>query len=606
MRLPSFREDISQLRDLFRITPWRMRPRVILLLIAALVIAAMDMVAVVAMLPLMEMLTGGERLPGVVQRFVVPLVGSDDRRVLLLVVTGVVGLLFLVKNVGLIVIRWLSIGVTQFATAAVQAELVRRYSGATYVEHMARSRAKILQVVSVAVPTAFSGVLLGYIAIAVDGITILFVFIALLVVSPLATLVAIGLFGGTALVVSLVLRPYALLFARRTVTLGTESWSFLNPAIEGFRDARIFQRAGLFTDGYARNRKENAKFEQRAAILGELPKYVLEIAMILGIFAIAALLFATSSEARAFGILAVFAAAAVRVIPSLNRLVATLNGVRAAKPSLAMCSEEIRSLPDADPERYVDLSGERFPLNDLVVKDLGFRYPSSHGAVLTDVQARIEAGSTTALVGSSGAGKTTFADIIAGLLPPTEGTVTVGGRDISENMGTWLNGIAAVSQSVYLWDATFRDLITFGQPLVEVDAKHLADVIDKAQLRDVVKGLPAGLDTRIGDGGVRLSGGQAQRIGIARALYARPRVLILDEATSALDNETEHQITRTIDALRGEATVIVIAHRLSTVKNADSILFFSGGRLVDSGTMTELEERVPEFARLVELGTLKR
>lgn len=176
--------------------------------------------------------------------------------------------------------------------------------------------------------------------------------------------------------------------------------------------------------------------------------------------------------------------------------------------------------------------------------------------------------------------------------------------NIAQESRRWMQELAVVSQRVYLWEAPVRDLITFGQNPDLVDEALLADVLTKARLEELIAELPRGMDTLIGDNGARLSGGQIQRIGIARALYAKPRVLILDEATSALDNETEHEITQTIERLHGDVTVIVIAHRLSTVKDADEILFFSAGELQDRGTMSELRARQPEFARLVELGSL--
>nr|WP_228018906.1 ABC transporter ATP-binding protein [Brachybacterium epidermidis] len=277
-------------------------------------------------------------------------------------------------------------------------------------------------------------------------------------------------------------------------------------------------------------------------------------------------------------------------------------------PNLTFAADEIRSLEDEVGRVEIaptSAQDDPVPEEPIEVRDLGFRYATGSRDVLSDVDVRIDRGTTVALVGPSGAGKTTFADLLAGLLRPTAGSITVGDMDLSQQPRRWMSEVAVVSQQVYLWDAPLRDLITFGALRDEVDEEHLADVVRRARLEDFVADLPEGLGQWVGDGGVRVSGGQAQRIGIARALYARPRVLILDEATSALDNETEHQITETIAALHGELTVIVIAHRLSTVKNADDILFFSEGRLAGQGTMTELHRQNPEFARLVELGRLE-
>lgn len=598
----------DRLRAVIAIVPWSMRGSLIGLLLTSIISALLDLVAVALMLPLTQMLMSPESVPSVVERFVVPLVGTRDRQTLLLAVTLVVGLVFVTKNLGVIGIRWWSLGVVNRAQAAAQAAMLERYLRSDFQEFRRRSRSKILQVITGAIPQAFNGVLLGAILVLSDALAIVAIFLALVLMAPLASVLAILVFGGTALLVARVFKPFAYKFGLRGLMLEQDAWSHLNPAIEGFRETRLFRRESLFVERYRINRSQYARTAQRQGILGEAPKYLLEIAMIIGILLIALLLFWLYDEATAFGLLAVFAAGAVRIVPALNRVVATVNNLRAAMPNLTFAADEIRSLEDEVGRVEIapaSAQDDPVPEEPIEVRDLGFRYATGSRDVLSDVDVRIDRGTTVALVGPSGAGKTTFADLLAGLLRPTAGSITVGDMDLSQQPRRWMSEVAVVSQQVYLWDAPLRDLITFGALRDEVDEEHLADVVRRARLEDFVADLPEGLGQWVGDGGVRVSGGQAQRIGIARALYARPRVLILDEATSALDNETEHQITETIAALHGELTVIVIAHRLSTVKNADDILFFSEGRLAGQGTMTELHRQNSEFARLVELGRLE-
>lgn len=596
------KSDVRMLRRLFTLVPWRMRPQIIILVVVSALTSILDIIGVLAMLPLMQMLTASGELPEVVRRFVVPIAGTDDRPTLLLVIALAVAGAFVLKNAVTVVLRYWSLSITQSAAAAAQGVMLQKYTEASYLTHRRRSKATILQTVSSAVPSGF-GVLLGYISILVDTLSIIALFLTILVLSPIASLTAVVVFGGSALLMSRVFKPWSLKFAIQSLDLNTRAWGFVNPAIEGFREARAFGRETLFTKSYKENRKGIAGLNAKAAVLAEAPKYLLEIVLIVGVMVVALILFATRDEATAFGLLAVFAAASIRIIPSFNRLVATLNGIRGARPSLALVNAQMEELAD-DRFREPEESSLQFPADAIVVRDVSFGYPDSEDLVLKEVTATIPWGSTVALVGSSGAGKTTFADILAGLIPPSSGSITVGGIDIVGHPRSWRSRVAMVSQRIYVWEATLRDLITFGVPPEEVDQERLSRVVIQSRLGSVVDQLPQGLDTLIGEGGARLSGGQIQRVGIARALYADPEVLILDEATSALDNETEHEITATIDALRGQLTVIVIAHRLSTVKNADEIFFFSKGRLQGRGTMTELASTDPEFARLVRLGSL--
>lgn len=604
-RTAELRANIRHLRIVFTLVPWRMRFRIVLMCLAAFLSSILDLVAVAAMLPLTQMLTNSGELPETIETYLVPIVGTDDRQTLLIVIALAVGVAFFVKNVAIIGIRWWSIGETKRAAAAVQGELLRRYSQSSYVDHRQRSKSSMLNMLVGAVPAAFDSVLGGYIALVVDAITVLMMFSLLVLMSPQAAIAAMVVFGGFAFLIARVIKPYSLKYAHRSFVLERESLGVANPAIEGFRETKIFQRENLFTDAYAENRTEAAGLQRFQQVMAELPKYLLEVVMIFGILVVAVLLFVTQDQSTAFGLLAVFAAAAMRIIPALNRIVASLNMTRSGTPSLTLLAQEIHQLESerlqtrASSEQILEI-----PWAPIRIESVGFRYPDSNSNVLSDVDVTIQPGTTVALVGSSGAGKTTFADILAGLFDPTEGAVTVGGIDISEHPKSWLRTTAVVSQKVYLWDASLRDLITFGQPRESVDEELLREVIRKARLETVIESMPKGIETTVGDAGARLSGGQTQRLGIARALYSKPKVLILDEATSALDNETEHEITATIDELHGQVTVIVVAHRLSTIKNADEILFFSGGYLKSRGTMAYLTAHEPEFANLVKLGQL--
>ncbi len=599
------RDDYRRLRVVFRLVPWRMRSRIVTMFIAAFAASLLDMVAVAAMLPLTQVIAAGDGLPGLISQYLVPILGTDDRKTILLALALGVGLAFLIKNAAIIVIRRWTIREIEYARSATEAEVLERYLDAPYARHRQRSKAGMLQILTRGIAQVFESVLLGYITIAVDGMTIVLILLTITVMSPVAALAAVVIFGGSAFLLARVLKPYSLKHAHSAYLRDMEAFGYLNPAIEGFRESRIFQREEYFAESFRKNRVEYAGYQSFLRVMGELPKYLLEVVMIFGILVVAILLFVIRDQNTAFGLLAVFAAAAMRVVPALNRVVATVNQVRAGAPSLADVAADIEELEaDQASSSSRDEQIVEVPDEDIVVKDLTFSYPDSPRPVLKGVNVTIPRGHTVALVGTSGAGKTTFADILAGLYEPTGGTVTVGGVDISTHPRSWLSNVAMVSQKVYLWDASVRDLITFGEPRDMVDDAWLDEVVRQSQLEPLLRDLPDGLDSMVGDAGARLSGGQTQRIGIARALYRKPRVLILDEATSALDNETEHEITETIEALRGHMTVIVIAHRLSTVKNVDEILFFARGQLQGRGSMSQLKDTEPEFARLVALGDL--
>lgn len=602
-RRASLLSSIAAVRAPLLLVPWRMRSTLVLLTLAAMSSALLDMLGVVAMMPLMQLLTS-PALPDSITRYIVPWAGTDERQKLLLYMALFVGLMFILKNVVMVALRWWSIGVMSRASAMAQAEMLRRYVHASYQSHRRRVKPDIIQTVTNTVEASLSGVYLGIIGIITDITTAVVLLGTLFWLAPVASLVSVVVFGGAAWLMVRVLKPHALKFGLQSLDLNTEMWSHLNPAIEGFRESRIFRREDLFVDRFTENRLAAVHPKRSQQVLGELPRYLMEIVMIFGVLVIAVFLFSMNSESAAFGLLAVFAAASVRIAPALNRVVANVSTVRSNIPAVQRLDQQVTDLDATTPKPSGSGAARPIPDADIVVTNLGFHYSDSDQNVLSDVSVTIPHGQTIALVGSSGAGKSTFADLLLGLFTPTTGSITVGGVDIARNIDDWRPNVAAVSQKVYLWNASVRDLITYCQPREDVDLTLLDNVIQKAQLKELIESMPEGIDTHVGEGGARISGGQAQRIGIARALYACPHVLVLDEATSALDNETEHEITATIEALHGEITVVVVAHRLSTVRNADEILFFSGGHLASRGTMSELRDTNPEFARLVKLGQL--
>lgn len=602
----SLRQTISDLRVAFTLVPWRMRPKLILMLLGGVVTALADMAAVLLMLPVMELATGASPETSASLSTISALTGVTDPRTLLGLVLGTAVVLMIAKSLATIGFRWWSLGFVAEAQSAAMLTVTEMYTSAPWIHHRRRSSADILQTVSFYIPASFSSVMSQIISLAVDAISILALLLALLYVSPLTTAVAIVVFGGASLVIQAAMRKRLHTYGSDILKYDHESWRYLTPAIDGLKEIRLAEAEDHFTRNFARVRRLSALSARGKMVLLETPKHLLEIVMIVGVLVIALVLLALTDQATAFATLGVFAVAAVRMTPSLNRMVATLGVIRTNIPNLSALVTEIQGLRGESGRRQRSAADDEvvFTDADIEFENLVFQFPDAQEPVLDGVSGVIPQGHTVALVGSSGAGKTTFVELLLTLFDPDAGSMTVNGMSIHDHPRAWRRQLGVVTQDVFLLDRSVKENIALGVPVDEIDMTRLQNAIEMAQLEDFVANSPEGLDTVVGSRGTRVSGGQKQRLGIARALYRDPRVLVLDEATSALDNETEARITETIKALHGKMTIVVVAHRLSTVKHADSILFFSRGRIAARGTMEELAASHAEFARLVELGKL--
>lgn len=288
--------------------------------------------------------------------------------------------------------------------------------------------------------------------------------------------------------------------------------------------------------------------------------------------------------------MALFAMATVRLMPAVSQISSLYTNLQYNMVAVNPIYEDLKELEGASREFVEDRSKQKkMTLQQRIdAKDISYRYPGSDEFALRDVSFSIAKGKAVAFVGSSGAGKTTMVDMLLGLLTPESGDVSIDGESIFSNLSAWQKNIGYIPQSIYLSDETLRSNIAFGLPEKSIEDDKVIRALDLAQLSDLIKTLPDGLDTILGENGTRLSGGQRQRVGIARALYHDPEVLVMDEATSALDNITEKQITNAIETLKGDRTIIIIAHRLTTVMNCSKLYLMEQGRIIEEGTYSEL------------------
>jgi ABC-type multidrug transport system fused ATPase/permease subunit len=379
-------------------------------------------------------------------------------------------------------------------------------------------------------------------------------------------------------------------------------------ALAGYREIVTRGVSGYFISELRTVHERGAVGRAQVAHLALIPRYFLESALVVGMaFAFGIQVPFTGAEGALKG-LALFAVAGFRLLPSIQRLQGSSTTIKSGQPfgerTLALMKDLDEALtgtrPDPDPATAVPLQTLR---QGITLDQVSFAYPRSTALALDHVSVTFKARKMTALVGASGSGKSTLIDILLGLLPPTTGAVLVDGVGLELARTDWLKLVGYVPQDIFLMPSSIRENVAFGITPAAVDDTDVWDALRRARLDDVVREIPGGLDYRLGDGGSGVSGGQRQRLGIARALYHRPEVLILDEATSALDVETEAEITRTFTELEG-LTKIVVAHRLSTVRHADEVLFFRAGRLEASGRFDDVSRAIPDFARQVQLSGL--
>ncbi len=511
---------------------------------------------------------------------------DDPRAVVAMLALGV-GAFYLARGLFLSWVEWVRQGVV-FTSSSIAAErLLARYLAADYLFHVRRRSASLIQPMTRASDVAFELVAGSAVNILAEAVTIAALALVLLSSAPPITLIAV------VIVLAVVAGP--IVWTRRSWErigetergLLQQQLHVLQQSLGAIKDVKVSGRQPFFEEQFRHVKRDLSGVKQRRSWAASASRHAVETTLVLSMLMVVFLVMRDhASGGDTVSVLALFAYTGFRVIPSANRIMLNVGYLREAHPWVASMDEDMRALR-APAQR--PFSPEPPLLRDAITCDaVSFRHADGEPLALDHVSVTIRRGQSVGIVGATGAGKSTLVDVLLGLLTPTTGQVLVDGLTLEGRERTWQRQIGYVSQEVYLLDDSLRRNIAFGIPDGAIDEDRLAAAVALARLDEVVAVLPQKLETVIGEGGARLSGGQRQRVAIARALYHDPPVLFFDEATAALDNQTEREVTEAIAAVHGTRTVIAIAHRLSTVKACDQLIYLKDGRVAGVGTFQEL------------------
>ncbi|NCW83301.1 MAG: ABC transporter ATP-binding protein [Acidimicrobiia bacterium] len=513
--------------------------------------------------------------------------GSPSREDLIVIVMLLMVGIYIVRSLFLLWSSWVQKGFSAALSGRLSQRLFTIYLRQPYLFHLQHNSATLMRN-SRNANVVVTGGIDPTLVLLTDGLVAIALFTLLIIVEPVGTIITLVAFGVGAWL-------FQLLTRRRIERWGDQRnlhdgmiLQHLQQGLGGAKDVKILGRESEFLDQHEKHLKESLRINRVYSVLQTMPRMYMEILTIAGLAALViSMVLQKQSFTEIIPTLGLFAAAAFRVMPSINRLLGALQTLLYSRAIIASVYADFKL--DAPDETKL-VTGIPFS-EQLELRSVTFQYPTASTPSLQQVSLVVRRGEAVGFVGPSGAGKSTLVDVILGLFAPTAGLVLVDGQDIQKNLRNWQNQIGYVPQSIYLTDDTLRRNVAFGLGDENIDENSVRNAIRLAQLEEFVSSLPENLDTVVGERGVRLSGGQRQRIGIARALYHNPSILVLDEATSSLDTPTEHGVMQAVQALQGSKTVIIVAHRLSTVEYCDRLYRIESSRLIEEGTFDEVVKR---------------
>jgi ABC-type multidrug transport system fused ATPase/permease subunit len=566
-------ETLSRIRALLSAAERRSA----ILLIGLMAIGmAMEMLATFLVIPAIALLMQQD-LAETYPRFkpLLDFLGNPSQAELILkVMLGLVAVYF-VKNAFQAYLAWNQTRLAFHVQARLSQRLFAVYLRQPYTFHLQRNSAELIRNVMTET-SMFAHAIVNALNIATEALALLGISALLLFVEPVGTLIAALVLGISAWAFHRLMRMRLVRWGETRQFHDGLRMQHLRQGLGGAKDVKLLGREATFLDAFQTHNMRSAQVSQYQAMSQMLPRLWLELLAVAGLATLVIAMLAQGREmAAVMPTLGLFAAAAFRLMPSVNRVLNSLQVLRYCMPVVDVLHDELKLAPSSLPTPSGAIAGLA---SDIRLDGVCYTYPTSAAPALDGVSLAVRRGESVGFVGPSGSGKSTLIDVVLGLLTPQKGQVLVDGADIQSDLRAWQDQIGYVPQSIYLTDDTLRRNVAFGLPDDAIDEAAARRAIRAAQLEEFVAGLPQGLDTLVGERGVRLSGGQRQRIGIARALYHDPAVLVLDEATSALDTATESGVMEAVTALHGSKTVLIVAHRLSTVAHCDRLYRLEQGR----------------------------
>lgn len=554
------------------------------IILAMIVGAMLEAVGIGAILPLISLMGQPDflvRHPEI--GHIAEVLGIVSHTQFIMVCAGGLIVLYLIKNAYMAWETKLQIDFSMRNQIKFSTELMNNYLCKGYLFHLDHNSATLLRNVNAGGAVIYSAMLISTFTLLTELITAFAIWLMLVVMDAFTAVVVAGIMGAMMYGIVKAFRRNISKQAKIQNDFAAGYIKCVNQGLGAIKETKVMRKEKYFLEEFSRTYQQYGEANRKYLFINQLPRMIIETMVVSGLLVmIVAKLALGSTPEQIVPLLGVLALAAFRLMPSANRIVNLFNTIKFQQPLFYELYPELMDIKERQESRkesyYLSVQPKLKFDKSIQVNKLRFAYPEGREDVLQDVSFSIGKGDFAGIIGPSGAGKTTFVDILLGLLKPSDGNIKVDGQDIFDNIRSWQANLAYVPQSIYLIDGSVKENIALGVAPEDIDNARIEKSLHMAELYDFVLDLPEGMETRVGERGVKLSGGQRQRIGIARALYQQPEVLILDEATSALDNDTEKSITDTILKLKGQITIIAIAHRLSTLAECDYKIEFADGK----------------------------
>lgn len=571
----------------------------VLIFLMSLVSALIETAGVSIIVPVVQIVISADEL--MEQAYVRPFIKlfhlKSSTDVIIFVCIGV-GVIYILKNAYAFLYTWASAKFSNKIRRELAVRVLQTYMKQGYIFFVDNNSSSLIRGISSDVISVQS-VITNFFSSMCKILIIICMTLFIIVNTPLAALLILGIVVFCFVVSQMVFRQPMRRFGASAREYSFRASQASLEAVQGYKEILVFGRQDYFVDEYLKNMIGYNKADVQMSVAAASPSFMIEVVCIIGILAVVAVQSITAGEnSDLLAQMVIIALATLRILPALGTLLGNVNSIVFNAPGLNSAAETLRMVKKLEKEKTVEKKksskADVSLKNELVISHVSYAYPRTDKNVIDDLSMTIKKGTSVGFIGTSGAGKTTLADIILGLLKSQSGKILMDGVDIEDLGENWHSIIGYVPQSIYMTDASVRRNVAFGIEEAYIDDAKVWKALEMAQIKEFVEGLAKGLDTNVGEWGVQLSGGQRQRIAIARALYNEPDIIVLDEATAALDNETEDAVMESIEALQRVKTLIIVAHRLTTIRKCDVIYEIADGKAIQRSKEEVFEDEVKE------------